>query len=101
MAVIVQYNYLDDVTNEGSARMMIKGEADFITARRVSSDVIQILDQLVAPDNRGKGYGKELVEFLLEECIEQKVTRVEIKSNDNPSWWRKAQGFRNGKLIKL
>lgn len=98
MATNIQYNQLDEI--DGSIRLEIQGKADFITARRINATTVHILDTFVAPANEGNGFGKELVETLLQECTKQRITRVEIKTNENPSWWEKAKQFRNGHLIK-
>jgi len=98
MTVEVQYNNLNEI--DGSIRLTIRGTANFIVARRIARNTVHVLDEVVADANKSQGYGQELVEALLQECVNQGVSRVEIKENQNPSWWERAKGFRNGHLLK-
>ncbi len=97
MAIEVQYDYLHEV--DGSIRLLYKGTADFLIARKKSQDTVEVIDIYVAPANQKNGYGKEMVEFLLNKCVQCKIRNVTIKSNENPDWWQKAKGFKNGYLI--
>lgn len=97
MGVEVRYNYLNEIN--GSIRLEC-GRGHFITARRIDKNTVHVLDIVVGHATRKQGYGRELVETLLQECINQGVTRVKIKTNDNPSWWERAKSFRYGHLIE-
>jgi ribosomal protein S18 acetylase RimI-like enzyme len=63
---------------------------DYISAERTSDDTVSILNLGVHESRQGQGRAKALISSLFAE-IPNEVTKVVIKSNDNPEFWNYAK----------
>lgn len=65
------------------------------------SGILELKNIAVKPDSQGKGYGKALIEFLIQTCKEQ-YSLLQVGTGDSPSTipFYESCGFRRHHVVK-